>query len=55
MLTGKEAVDSSIRAMFQGPGVQVVPFDPSAGPVPPPISVVTPVDNAWAICAGVKK
>ena len=30
-------------AMFQGPGVQVVAFVPSAGPVPPPISVVMPL------------
>ena len=31
-----------MRRMFQGPGVQVVAFVPVAGPVPPPIKVVTP-------------
>ena len=28
--------------MFHGPGVEVTAFVPSAGPVPPPIIVVTP-------------
>ena len=28
--------------MFQAPGVQVVALVPAAGPVPPPIIVVTP-------------
>src|SRR5678810_1106106 len=31
-----------IRPMYQGPGVQVVALVPAAGPVPPPIIVVTP-------------
>ena len=33
---------SSIRARFQAPGVTVVARVPSAGPVPPPMMVVTP-------------
>ena len=41
--------------MFHGPGVHVVPFEPSAGPVPPPINVVTPLDSACGICSGVRK
>src|ERR671918_464038 len=54
-LTGNTALASSIRAMFHGPGVHVVPFEPSAGPVPPPINVVTPLDNACGTWAGVRK
>ena len=34
-----------IRAVA-GPGVTVVAFDPSEGPVPPPIRVVVPFDSA---------
>ena len=33
---------SSIRARYHDPGVTVVALVPSAGPVPPPISVVIP-------------
>ncbi len=35
-----------MRAMFSGPGVQVVASVPVAGPVPPPSSVVTPLASA---------
>ena len=36
--------------MCQGPGVQVVAEVPAAGPVPPPISVVTPLYSASSAC-----
>ena len=39
---GKASAACSMRAMCQGPGVQVVALVPVAGPVPPPIMVVTP-------------
>ena len=39
---GKRSAACSMRAMFHGPGVQVVALVPVAGPVPPPIMVVTP-------------
>ena len=52
MLTGMASIASSIRWMFQGPGVHVVPFVPSVGPVPPPNTVVTPFDSADSICCG---
>ena len=42
----------SMRAMFQGPGVQVVALVPAAGPVPPPIMVVTPDIKASSIAGG---
>ena len=51
-LTGSGSAASSIRAMFHGPGVQVVALVPSAGPVPPPIIVVMPLDSAWCTCCG---
>ena len=41
-LTGKASKARSIISTCQGPGVQVVALVPSAGPVPPPSSVVTP-------------
>jgi hypothetical protein len=41
-LTGSPSIARSMRPMCQGPGVQVVALVPSAGPVPPPIMVVTP-------------
>ena len=52
MLTGRSAQASSMRAMCQGPGVQVVASVPCAGPVPPPRSVVTPECSAWSTCCG---
>ena len=41
--------------MCQGPGVQVVAKVPVAGPVPPPIIVVTPDISASSICCGQMK
>ena len=41
--------------MFHGPGVQVVAFVPVAGPVPPPIMVVTPLEIASVICCAQMK
>ena len=41
--------------MFQGPGVQVVALVPVAGPVPPPIIVVTPDISASSTCCGQMK
>ena len=41
-LTGHSSRAVNIRARFQGPGVIVVARVPSAGPVPPPMTVVTP-------------
>ncbi len=45
-LSGQPAVASSIRARFQAPGVTVVALVPSAGPVPPPMTVVIPLPMA---------
>ncbi len=39
---GRSSVDCNINFICDGAGVQVVARVPSAGPVPPPISVVTP-------------
>ena len=44
-----------MRAMFSGPGVQVVAKVPVAGPVPPPSMVVTPLLSASSICCGQMK
>ncbi len=52
MLTGQASVASSIRARFHAPGVTVVALVPSAGPVPPPISVVMPPPSASGSCVG---
>src|ERR671933_319046 len=41
--------------MCHGPGVHVVAFVPVAGPVPPPIIVVTPDISASSICCGQMK
>ncbi len=41
--------------MCQGPGVHVVAKVPVAGPVPPPIMVVTPDISASSICCGQMK
>ena len=40
---GRPCVASIMRCRFHRPGVQVVARVPSAGPVPPPIIVVTPL------------
>ena len=52
MFMGKASADSNIRWMCQAPGVQVVALVPVAGPVPPPIMVVTPEDNASESAVG---
>src|ERR671932_2230416 len=54
-LTGHGSIASSIRARYQSPGVMVVAFDPSAGPVPPPMSVVTPEPSAVGTICGQMK
>ncbi len=41
--------------MCHGPGVHVVANVPVAGPVPPPIIVVTPDISASSICCGQMK
>lgn len=55
MFIGKASAAWSIRAMCQGPEVQVVALVPAAGPVPPPIMVVTPLISASSICCGQMK
>ncbi len=52
MLTGQCAVAASIASSQKAPGVTVVALVPSAGPVPPPISVVIPAASATGICCG---
>ena len=52
---GNASAASSIRWMCHGPGVQVVANVPVAGPVPPPIIVVTPDISASSICCGQMK
>ena len=54
-LTGSASSASSMRAMYQLPGVTVVARVPSAGPVPPPISVVTPDPSASSMICGQMK
>ncbi len=44
-----------MRARWKAPGVQVVALVPVAGPVPPPIRVVTPLARAVSICWGQMK
>ena len=48
MLRGSSSVDCNMRRICSGDGVQVVAQVPWAGPVPPPMSVVTP-DNSVEI------
>ena len=55
MFIGKASAASIIRAMCQGPGVQVVASVPWAGPVPPPSMVVSPLISASSICCGQMK
>ena len=52
---GKASAACIMRSMFQGPGVQVVAKVPVAGPVPPPIMVVMPLQRASSICCGAMK
>jgi hypothetical protein len=53
--SGKHSSDCNMRPMFQGPGVHVVALVPAAGPVPPPIIVVTPDISASSHCCGQMK
>ena len=50
MFTGNSSDDCRNFSIFQIPGVQVVALVPVAGPVPPPISVVTPDEIASSAC-----
>jgi hypothetical protein len=52
MLTGHCVVEASIMSSQNFPGVTVVALVPSAGPVPPPMSVVIPAASATGICCG---
>ena len=52
---GNASAASIMRAMCQGPGVQVVAKVPVAGPVPPPSIEVTPDISASSICCGQMK
>jgi hypothetical protein len=54
-LTGKASAAWIMRAMCQGPGVQVVAKVPCAGPVPPPSIEVTPDISASTTCCGQMK
>ena len=52
MFIGKSSAAFIIISRFHLPGVQVVALVPSAGPVPPPIIVVTPEHKAVPTCSG---
>ena len=52
---GKASAASSMRWMFQAPGAQVVAAVPVAGPVPPPIRVVSPAESASSTSCGQMK
>ncbi len=54
-MSGSASAACSMRARFHGPGEQVVAFVPAAGPVPPPIIVVTPEQSASSHCCGEMK
>ena len=54
-LTGCSSIASSISRIAHGDGVQVVARVPSAGPVPPPISVVIPAATASSTICGQMK
>jgi hypothetical protein len=41
--------------MLPEPDVTVVAFEPSDGPVPPPINVVVPFESAACACCGEMK
>ena len=55
MLMGSPSAACSIRWMCHLPGVTVVALVPSAGPVPPPIIVVTPLHRAAGTWSGEMK
>jgi hypothetical protein len=52
---GSVSVACSISSMCRAPGVQVVALVPVAGPVPPPMNVVTPLASASNTCCGQMK
>jgi hypothetical protein len=52
---GRPSAACSMRPICHGPGVQVVALVPAAGPVPPPIIVVTPEYRASSTCCGQMK
>lgn len=54
MLRGSSSVACNMRRICSGDGVQVVAKVPWAGPVPPPISVVTP-DGSFRILVLLQK
>ena len=49
---GKASAADNMEWICHGPGVHVVAAVPTAGPVPPPIMVVTPDMSASSICCG---
>ena len=53
--SGSASVAASISSTCRAPGVQVVALVPVAGPVPPPMNVVTPLANASYPCCGQMK
>lgn len=55
MLSGRSSIAANIRARCQLPGVMVVALVPSAGPVPPPTSVVMPEESASSASWGQMK
>lgn len=55
MLTGLDSRAANIHARCQAPGVTVVALLPSAGPVPPPMRVVTPDARASSTAPGAMK
>ena len=52
---GKASAAASMACKCHGPGVHVVAAVPTAGPVPPPSMVVTPLIRASSICCGQMK
>ena len=52
---GSASVACSISSMCREPGVHVVALVPVAGPVPPPMNVVTPLASASYTCCGLMK
>jgi hypothetical protein len=54
-LIGRWSIACSMRPIARGPGVTVVAFVPSAGPVPPPARVVRPAASATSASPGVMK
>ena len=51
-MIGQWSSACNIRARYHEPGVAVVAFEPSAGPVPPPTMVVIPAPSASSMSCG---